>query len=642
MAENNVITGAQVGNKDYQFQDESIEARVSLLESKIGTIPQQGQAPNLSAVINNVNLLAAAHNELLGKLAKLAYNTDNVPSAIAMTWPEPGDEPTYVAPELYSPALNSVIDLGIVAVGDSSVTRTITFRGSTGIVQDILLSIDNDSRFVLSTNQLSYQDVINGTASVSITYSGEDANAECVLLVTGGVTGTITLRASIASEDDVMYSIDGTGLSHCSLSNSGDVKEGDEYNSNLVADSGYAFDGVTAPVVTMDGSPLGSGSGSVTYNQLTGNWAIHINSVTGDIAVSASAVKVHKITIVKSGCTHTSVPSVLDGGNVVATFTPSTSYTLSEVSPSISGSVTSSDVTLLSNGKLQIMLYGVSSDITITVTARSTIAPDVNPDEDDTLTPCHKYLQRLDPSTPGVPNYEGLPIMQDEAGDVDLYNKSVFDTISSGFGNTKRVNSASATVDGSTEAVPTNGQALQLLADPDDDGFSVLVKSYAPYRNGSGKIPGSSKTNIWISFTDARGTDITTYRSNSAFDNEQAGHFLLGVTTTSGSYSAVAYPYISYHNGSAAVNEFFMGKSVGDVVGETYDILFVYNKETNEVSAYVDGVLAGSVTPTAELAILGLNMTNRGVNGEYFSHSGVSFYNRMLTAQEIAAMWPND
>jgi hypothetical protein len=117
---------------------------------------------------------------------------------------------------------------------------------------------------------------------------------------------------------------------------------------------------------------------------------------------------------------------------------------------------------------------------------------------------------------------------------------------------------------------------------------------------------------------------------------------MLGVTTTSGSYSAVAYPYISYHNGSAAVNEFFMGKSVGDVVGETYDILFVYNKETNEVSAYVDGVLAGSVTPTTELAILGLNMTNRGVNGEYFTHSGVSFYNRMLTAQEIAAMWPND
>lgn len=639
MADNNVIIGAQVGNKDYQFQDETLETRVADIIAGMDITPSPGQAPNLTAVINNVNLLAEAHNELLGKLAKLAYNTDNVPGEVALTWPEQGDEPAYVAPELYSPALNSVIDLGVVAVGDSSVTRTITFRGSTGIVQDILLSINNDSRFALSTSQLRYQDVINGTASVAITYSGEDANAECILLVTGGVTGTITLRASIAAEDDVMHSVTAS-LEHCSLSNSGDVKEGDMFNANLVPDEGYAFTGLTIPVVTMGGDPLDSESGTIGYNQMTGNWNIHIDSVTGDIGVTASAVNVHKVNVNKTGCTYTGQSSVIDGGNVVLTFTPSGQYTMEGVVPTISGTTISNDVTLLSNDSLRISLYGVSSDVTVTVNAKNTaIGPDINPDDpgdSDLPAPCHKYLQRLDSSTPGDPNYEGLPIMQDEVGDVDLYNKKVFSTISTGYGNTKRVNNMTASVDDTDVSVPTNGQSLLLLADQADDGFSVLIKNYSPSRNANGMISGTLKNNIWISFTDARGSQLNLYRRGSSFDPSSDGHFLFGVKANSSGYLDTAHPFVAYYDGESETDEYFTGKGIDAT--KTWDILFTFEKETNEVKAYVDGELAGSAIPTADLVIRGLNIPNNISADGGFSHSGISFFNKVLTQEEIAAL----
>ena len=208
--------GAVLNNKDdwnesastaqeAQTKASSAQARVAELEARVAELEEQGgiDADTYAVIQGNVNTVAAKVDELLGKLANLAFDEDK-PAVIGdLSWDSGGGDEPSVRPILTSPAINSTVNIGQIASDGTNVSKTITVKGS-GLTKDLVISA-RGTGFTVAPSTLTYADVNNGT-SVTVTYTNTETGdgttkSGSLSISSDEVSRSVSLRASKAAEE---------------------------------------------------------------------------------------------------------------------------------------------------------------------------------------------------------------------------------------------------------------------------------------------------------------------------------------------------------------------------------------------------------------------------------------------------------
>lgn len=280
---------ASIGDGDYIYilkAGASSFARIelSLFLQALGEISSSGSgsidADTYANIQGNVNTVAAKVDELIGALAKLAFNED-VEAIGDLSWEDSGgggDEPS-VRPVLSSPAVNTTVNIGQIASDGTSVSKTIAIKGS-GLTKNLAIAVSGTG-FSVSPSTLPYADVNSGT-SVTVTYTntgtGDGTTKSGSLSISSDeVSRSVTLKASKAAEGVTYRNIVGT-FTHCQMSGlPATVADGGSFSGTLVADSGYDLPSDITVV----------GTCTKSYNPTTG--ALSLTNITSDITLSATA-----------------------------------------------------------------------------------------------------------------------------------------------------------------------------------------------------------------------------------------------------------------------------------------------------------------------------------------------------------------
>lgn len=277
---------ASIGDGDYIYilkSGASSFARIelNLFIQALGEISGSGSgsidADTYAVIQGNVNTVAAKVDELLGKLANLAFDEDKPDIIGDLSWDSgSGDEPS-VRPVLTSPAINTTVNVGQIASDGTSVSKTITVKGS-GLTKDLVISASGTG-FTVAPSTLSYADVNNGT-SVTVTYTntgtGDGTTKSGSLLISSDeVSRSVSLNASKAAEGVTYRNISGS-FTHCQMNGlPATVADGGSFSGTLVADSGYDL----PSDITVNGSC------TKFYNA----GVLSLTNITSDITLSATA-----------------------------------------------------------------------------------------------------------------------------------------------------------------------------------------------------------------------------------------------------------------------------------------------------------------------------------------------------------------
>lgn len=234
---------ASIGDGDYIYilkSGASSFARIELnlfiqaLDEISGSGSGSIDADTYAVIQGNVNTVAAKVDELLGKLANLAFDEDK-PAVIGdLSWNSGGGDTPSVRPVLTSPAINTTVNIGQIASDGTSVSKTITVKGS-GLTKNFIISASGTG-FSVAPSTLSYADVNNGT-SVTVTYTNTETG-----------DGTTKSGSLSISSDEVSRSV--------SLNASKAAEEGGD--EPPIVEDDYISDGL---VLNLDGSDRGGTSG---------------------------------------------------------------------------------------------------------------------------------------------------------------------------------------------------------------------------------------------------------------------------------------------------------------------------------------------------------------------------------------------
>lgn len=234
---------ASIGDGDYIYilkSGASSFARIELnlfiqaLDEISGSGSGSIDADTYAVIQGNVNTVAAKVDELLGKLANLAFDEDK-PAVIGdLSWNSGGGDTPSVRPVLTSPAINTTVNIGQIASDGTSVSKTITVKGS-GLTKNFIISASGTG-FSVAPSTLSYADVNNGT-SVTVTYTNTETG-----------DGTTKSGSLSISSDEVSRSV--------SLNASKAAEEGGD--EPPVVEDDYISDGL---VLNLDGTDRGGTSG---------------------------------------------------------------------------------------------------------------------------------------------------------------------------------------------------------------------------------------------------------------------------------------------------------------------------------------------------------------------------------------------
>lgn len=234
---------ASIGDGDYIYilkSGASSFARIELnlfiqaLDEISGSGSGSIDADTYAVIQGNVNTVAAKVDELLGKLANLSFDEDKPDVIGDLSWDSGGGDTPSVRPVLTSPAINTTVNVGQIASDGTSVSKTITVKGS-GLTKDLVISASGTG-FTVAPNTLSYADVNNGT-SVTVTYTNTETG-----------DGTTKSGSLSISSDEVSRSV--------SLNASKAAEEGGD--EPPIVEDDYISDGL---VLNLDGSDRGGTSG---------------------------------------------------------------------------------------------------------------------------------------------------------------------------------------------------------------------------------------------------------------------------------------------------------------------------------------------------------------------------------------------
>lgn len=234
---------ASIGDGDYIYilkSGASSFARIELnlfiqaLDEISGSGSGSIDADTYAVIQGNVNTVAAKVDELLGKLANLSFDEDKPDVIGDLSWDSGGGDTPSVRPVLTSPAINTTVNVGQIASDGTSVSKTITVKGS-GLTKNFIISASGTG-FTVAPSTLSYADVNNGT-SVTVTYTNTETG-----------DGTTKSGSLSISSDEVSRSV--------SLNASKAAEEGGD--EPPVVEDDYISDGL---VLNLDGSDRGGTSG---------------------------------------------------------------------------------------------------------------------------------------------------------------------------------------------------------------------------------------------------------------------------------------------------------------------------------------------------------------------------------------------
>lgn len=277
---------ASIGDGDYIYilkSGASSFARIelNLFIQALGEISGSGSgsidADTYAVIQGNVNTVAVKVDELLGKLANLAFDEDKPDIIGDLSWDSGGGDEPSVRPVLTSPAINSTVNIGQIASDGTNVSKTIVVKGS-GLTKDLTISASGTG-FSVSPKVLSYADVNNGT-SVTVTYAntgtGDGTTKSGSLSISSDeVSRSVSLRASKAAEGVTYHNISGS-FTHCQMSGlPATVANGGSFSGTLVADDGYDL----PSDITVNGSCTKSYNAGV----------LSLTNITSDITLSATA-----------------------------------------------------------------------------------------------------------------------------------------------------------------------------------------------------------------------------------------------------------------------------------------------------------------------------------------------------------------
>lgn len=247
-----------------------------------------------NAIQSNVNTLQATVDDLIAKLANIAYKTDSRPSAIGeFGWPDNDSYPE-TEPALTSPLHNSTLSIGQIAADGTSRSASLSIKGS-NLTQPLGLSVTGTG-FSLSKSTLTAAEA-NAGAIVTVTYTntgtGDGATKTGFIEITSQQLATVkvNLTASKAAPDapeyfDVML---GSGSTGVKLSSNEQVEEGNTLSVYLQPLTGYTLP--SSVTITENGTPVSVGSGQrATYD--SGSGLIQVANVRGAIEITATGVPV--------------------------------------------------------------------------------------------------------------------------------------------------------------------------------------------------------------------------------------------------------------------------------------------------------------------------------------------------------------
>lgn len=203
---------ASIGDGDYIYilkSGASSFARIelNLFIQALGEISGSGSsgidADTYAVIQGNVNTVAAKVDELLGKLANLAFDEDKPEQIGNLSWDSGGGDEPSVRPILTSPAINTTVNIGQIASDGTNVSKTIVVKGS-GLTKNLTI-LASGTGFGVSPGTLSYADVNNGT-SVTVTYTNTETGdgttkSGSLSIFSDEVSRSISLNASKAAEE---------------------------------------------------------------------------------------------------------------------------------------------------------------------------------------------------------------------------------------------------------------------------------------------------------------------------------------------------------------------------------------------------------------------------------------------------------
>lgn len=277
---------ASIGDGDYIYilkSGASSFARIelNLFIQALGEISGSGSgsidADTYAVIQGNVNTVAAKVDELLGKLANLAFDEDKPDVIGDLSWDSSGGDEPSVRPVLTSPAINTTVNIGQIASDGTNVSKTIVVKGS-GLTKNFNISASGTG-FSVAPSTLSYADVNNGT-SVTVTYTntgtGDGTTKFGSLSISSDeVSRSVSLKASKAAEGVTYHNIIGS-FTHCQMNGlPATVADGGSFSGTLVADDGYDL----PSDITVNGSCTKSYNAGV----------LSLTNITSDITLSATA-----------------------------------------------------------------------------------------------------------------------------------------------------------------------------------------------------------------------------------------------------------------------------------------------------------------------------------------------------------------
>lgn len=294
-------TAASVADGDYIYiykADAGVFSKIekSLLLQGVSGGSGSGISEEVyTAIRNNVNALRTWCNSLHSVLANLALTGDKPAAIPEFVWPENegGDTPS-VTPTLIVKAgavtvsNNGTVNVGMIPRASSSITKTLTFRGS-NITQNISFSIaqgqGNSGTFSLSSNSVSAS-AVNTTmgGSIVITYSNANTvqtsvtETATLTIVSELGTMTVTLNGTKSASEVTTYSVQAT-LTNCKINGSSvvDASTSGEWSGTIVPDTGY----------TLPSDVSVTGTCTKSYNSTSG--VLSLTNISSDISFTVNA-----------------------------------------------------------------------------------------------------------------------------------------------------------------------------------------------------------------------------------------------------------------------------------------------------------------------------------------------------------------
>lgn len=270
-------------------------------------------------------------------------------------------------------ASGSTFDLGTIATGGTSVSKTITVQGLH--LTSALSLAASGTGFSVSPATISAQDAASGQ-QVTLTYTnngaGDNTDKTGSLAISGGGLSNFTLALK-AKKATATVSLANGG--HCSL-NSGSIGSDGTYTGILQPDTHYDLPSTISAV--MGSTPITFDGTTNSYNSSTG--AIQISNVSNNVVITAVAVAQVPITvtfpqdhshmIIKHGddvLSGDSVSVYSDMLDYVITFEAAPGYKFtSGYEPSVGGTALTG-----SNGVYTLTVNSVSDDITVDATVEA-------------------------------------------------------------------------------------------------------------------------------------------------------------------------------------------------------------------------------------------------------------------------------